>query len=268
MFLALAKRSFDGMRAVLVAVAAVVSLFQVAVVLQAASFDRQQLLQTLGRMLPAFVERWLGENIVTLGSFGGMVALGYFHPVVVLLVAIATAFVASDPAADVEEGYVDLLLSRPLARHWLITRSAALAVACPLILGALMMAATWTTIALVARPAAQAPSARTIVILAAHLAAVAWCFGALSLALASAARRRNTPLGSAAVAAVGLYLIDVLAASWEPARVVDVLSPFHYYRGTEILAGVAHSVRDLAVLASTSVVLIAVAYWNFNARDF
>ena len=211
MFLALAKRSFDGMRAVLVAVAAVVSLFQVAVVLQAASFDRQQLLQTLGRMLPAFVERWLGENIVTLGSFGGMVALGYFHPVVVLLVAIATAFVASDPAADVEEGYVDLLLSRPLARHWLITRSAALAVSCPLILGALMMAATWTTIALVARPATQAPSARTLIKYRPTAATAAEPSGVLRRRAALASARDSAPKHHATAAWCAARITIVLA---------------------------------------------------------
>jgi ABC-type transport system involved in multi-copper enzyme maturation permease subunit len=268
MLIALVGRSLAGMRFVLLGVALIVSLFQVALVLQAASYDQQQMYETLGRMLPGFVQRWLGDTVVTLASFGGIVSFGYFHPVVVLLVAIATAFAASDPAADVEAGYVDLLLSRPVARHWLVTRSAILLVTFPLLLATLMMSATSATVALVAPPAARGPSAATIVTLAAHLVAVAWCFGAFSLALATVARRRGTAFATTAILAVGLYLINVLAASWAPARTADLLSPFHYYRGTEILAGLTEPMRDLLLLGSTAAAMVAVSYWLFERRDF
>lgn len=268
MFVALLGRSLAGIRGALTGVAVLVSGFQVALVLQASSYDQQQMFETLGRMVPGFVQRWLGDDIIALASFGGIVAFGYFHPVIVLLVALITAFAASDPAADVEAGHVDLVLSRPVARHWIVTRSAVLLAACPVALVALMMASTWATVTLAAPPSARAPSPGTIAILSAHLVAVAWCFGAATLALASAARRRGTAFVPAATAAVALYFVNVLAASWQPARVADVLSPFHYYRGPEILAGVTDPVRDLALLGSTAVLLIALSYWRFSRRDF
>ncbi len=268
MLLALLGRSLAGMRGLLIGVAVLLSAFQVALVLQAASYDQQQMFETLGRVVPGFVQRWFGDNLAALASFGGSVSLGYFHPVIVLLVAMVTAFAASDPAADVEAGYVDLLLSRPVARHWLVTRSALLFGACPVVLAALMMASTWTTVALVAPPSASGPSPSTIATLAAHLVAVAWCFGAISLVLASVVRRRGTAFVPAATAAVALYFVNVLAASWQPARIADVLSPFHYYRGPEILAGVADPARNLVLLGSTAAALVGVAYWRFRARDF
>lgn len=267
MLLALLGRSLARVRGVVIAVAALLSAFQVALVLQAASYDQQHMFETLGRMMPGFVQRWLGDSVATLASFGGIVSFGYFHPVVVLLVAMVAALVASDPAADVEAGYVDLLLSRPLARHWLVTRSAVLSLACPLALTGLMMISTWITVALVAPPSARGPSLATLSILAAHLVGVAWWFGALSLALAGVARRRGAAFAPAAIAAVALYFVNVLAASWKPAGVADVLSPFHYYRGTEIVAGLTNPARDLFVLGSTAAALVAASYWRFRARD-
>jgi hypothetical protein len=264
---ALIGRSVMRVRGILLGVAGLLAAFQVALVLQAASFEQNQMFETVGRMTPAFIQRWLGGNIAALASFGGIVGFGYFHPVVMLLAAMVAAFVASDPAADVEAGYVDLLLSRPVARHWLVTRSALLSLGCPLALAALMLVSTWTAVALVAPPGARGPSAVTLVLLALHLVAVAWCFGALSLAFAGGARRRAAAFVPAAIGAVGLFFVNLLAASWAPARAVDLISPFHYYPGAEIVAGVSNPARDLFVLGSTAALLTSVAYWRFRTRD-
>jgi ABC-2 family transporter protein len=267
MLLALLGRSLARVRGPFIGVAALLCAFQVALVLQAVSYEQDHAFESLGRLTPAFVQRWLGDNLVVLASFGGIVSFGYFHPVAVLLVIMVAAFVASDPAADVEAGHVDLLLSRPIARHWLVTRSAMLALACPLALAVLMMGSTWTSVALIASGAARGPSPVIIMTLAAHVVAVSWCFGSLALAVAGGARRRSTAFTTAAIAAVALYFINVLAASWKPAQVADVLSPFHYYRGAEIVAGTANPARDLLLLASAAAVVIGVSYWRFRARD-
>jgi len=262
----LVGRSVARIRGTLLGVTGLVSAFQVALVLQAASYD-QQMFETLGRMTPAFIQRWLGENIAAFASFGGIIGFGYFHPVVILLTSLVAAFVASDPAADVEAGHVDLLLSRPIARHWLVTRSALLSLGCPLILAAAMLISTWTAVALAAPPDVRPPSAVTLLLLAVHLVAVAWCFGALSLALAGVARRRAAAFVPAAMAAVSLFFVNLLAASWRPARVVDLISPFHYYPGAAIVAGVSDPARDLLFLCSAAILLTGLSYWRFRTRD-
>jgi ABC-type transport system involved in multi-copper enzyme maturation permease subunit len=267
MFAALLLRSVARARGVLAGVAALLAAFQVALVLQARSFADEGAFEALGRMVPAFVQRWLGEGLVALGSFHGMVAFGYFHPVVVLLVSIVTAFLASDPAADVEERYVDLLLARPVARHWLVTRSAVLLVGCPAALALVMMSASWVTLLASGTPAARWPAPGTVLTLAAHLVLVAACVGALSLALSSAARRRTAGFAPAAIATVACYFVNVLAASWWPARALDRFSPFHYYQGAKILAGLADPFRDLAILGAATTALVACGYWRFSSRD-
>jgi ABC-2 type transport system permease protein len=268
MIAALVGRSFARARGVLGGAALLLVLFQLALVLQAASYDQERMFETLGRMTPAFIQRWFGDTITALASFGGIIAFGYFHPVVVLLVALVTAFVASEPAGDVEAGHVDLLLAGPVARHWIMTRSGILLVLSPVLLAMAMMTATFTTAALVAPSDARGPSFSSIATLAAHLVAVAWTFGALALLLASMARRRASAFAPAALTTVALYFLNVLAASWAPARAADVVSPFHYFQGTRILAGISDPGRDLFILGAATALLVAGSYWRFGARDF
>jgi ABC-2 type transport system permease protein len=265
--LALLTRSLVRGRGVLFGAAGLVASFEVALVLQAASYEETRAFDAVGQMLPAFVQRWMGDSIVALASFRGVVAFGFFHPMIVLVHSMVAAFIASELAADVEAGHVDLLLARPVPRRWLVTRSTVLLAMCPAVLATLMMAAAFAAIPLVASAGAPWPSITTILTLAAHLVAVAVCFGALSLALASIVSRRSAAFGPAAMIAVGLYLTNVLAASWRPAQWIDVVSPFHYFQGASVVAGLTTPGRDLFVLASMATALIAAAYWRFSVRD-
>jgi ABC-type transport system involved in multi-copper enzyme maturation permease subunit len=107
----------------------------------------------------------------------------------------------------------------------------------------------------------------TLASLLLHLSAVACCLGALGLAVAAGARRRNVAFGAVAFTAVVLYLVAFLALSWAPARLVAWLSPFYYYPAVAILAGVAPRWSNLLVLTSAPLALVAVAYWRFDRRD-
>jgi ABC-2 type transport system permease protein len=265
--LALIVRSLVRVRGVLFGASCLVASFQVAIVLQAASYEERQAFATLGQMMPAFLQRWMGDSMIALASFRGLVAFGYFHPMIVLVHAMVAAFIASELAADVEAGHVDLLLARPVPRRRLVTRSALLLLVCPTVLASLMMAATVAAIALFAPAGAQWPSMATILTLAAHIVAVATCFGALSLALGSVVSRRSAAFGPTAMVAVGLYLTNVLAASWRPAQWVDLISPFHYFQGASIAAGLTEPMKDLFVLAAMATGLMAIAYWRFSTRD-
>jgi hypothetical protein len=130
-----------------------------------------------------------------------------------------------------------------------------------------MSAGTWAGLRLFADPAWDWPGALTLVRLVAHLAAVALCMGALSLAVAAGAQRRATAFALAAVTTVVAYLVAFLAISWAPAKALAWLSPFYYYPAVAILADVAPRFSNLLVLTSAATVLVAVAYWRFARRE-
>ena len=100
-----------------------------------------------------------------------------------------------------------------------------------------------------------------------HLVSVGWCFGALALAVAAGARRWSAAFAPVTLGAVALYLIEVLAIGWAPARTVAWISPFHYYPALPIVAGDAVGLTNVAVLLTAAAVLTATAYWRFNRRD-
>ena len=241
--------------------------FQLVLAGQASAIESAQSFARLAEFVPAFLQRGLGSQAMLLASFKGTIAFGYFHPIVCVVISAVAAYVATEPAHDVEAGLVDLVLARPIRRRSLVTRSVLLA---SLTIGAavLMMAfGTWLSLRLFASPEFDAPSASTSARLLLHLAAVACTFGALGLALAAGARRWSTAFTTVALAIVMLYLLDFLAIAWRPARSVGWISPFHYYPALSILAGDAPHWTNVAVLFSTAVVLTAVAYWQFGRRD-
>jgi hypothetical protein len=86
---------------------------------------------------------------------GGYFDLGIVIALVVLNIALATV-----PASEIETGFADLILARPLRRHWLITRTIALVWFATVVMLLMIQAGTWTGLALFAPSDAAAPSGR------------------------------------------------------------------------------------------------------------
>jgi hypothetical protein len=248
---------FAGLLGLLVA-------FQLALVAVAASYGAEPTFARMAELAPTFIREGFGLGLT---SFSGMTTIGYFHPVVIMVVVQFAIYLATEPAGEIEWSLIDLLMARPLPRHRLVTRSLLVmtigCVALSLTLGAGM----WIGLLLLAPHGARWPETRVVSNLIGHLAAVAWCFGGAALAAAAWARRRGSAQAPVAIAAVALYLVYLLGAAWRPARVVARLSPFLYYQGAAILAGRDNTVRDLSILFTAGVVGTAIGYWQFSRRD-
>jgi ABC-2 type transport system permease protein len=264
-FVALLVRSFARHRALIVGLAALLSGFQVVLVLIARNLQRLGLYSQLAAMMPPFIQEALGGALVA--SFVGSVALGFFHPIVMLSLSCAAIYMASEPAGEVEDGLVDLVVARPVPRHLVVTRSVCVYAAGTTAVVLVMFLANrgavqWLTPA----TAAAFPSAR-LAWVAANLLAVVWCFGAAGLAIASRARRRTKAAGTVALGAVFLYLLQFAAAAWDPLRPFARVSPFHYYEAMRTLLGAVTPVKDIALLMSGTIALLAVAYASYMHRD-
>jgi hypothetical protein len=264
---ALLQRSLSRVGALCVGLALLISGLQVLIVLVARAQEESRSYEVIASLAPRFIQRQFGDALPAFLSFGGMVTFAYFDPVVLLMVAVLAVFVASELAADIEHGHVDLLLARGMTRRALVTRSLIAMMVAPAAVAAVMVVAGYGALAVFAPPGVRWPSAGTILNLAGHLVALAWCFGAIGLAAAAFARRRLTATGAVSLAAVFLYLLEFLGNAWQPARWAAVLSPFHYCHGAAVLAGQANSAQDFGVLGSITVVAAAVGFWKYGARD-
>ncbi len=264
---ALLRRSLAQARYVLAGAGLLLFGFQLIIIGQAAEIERTQSFSRVADLVPAFLQRGLGNRAMLMATFRGTVAFGYFHPVICAILAIVAAYVTTEPAHEVESGLVDLELARSMPRHRLLTRSlllAAAAVAAALIA---MFAGTTLGARLFDAPLAQMPDTRVRLELLANLGAVALCFASFGLWVGAAARRWSTAFTTAALTVVLTYLLDFLAIGWEPMRRIAWISPFHYYPALSIVAGDAGLSRNLLVLLSAAVAFTAAAYVQFQRRD-
>jgi len=264
--LALIGRSLGRVRAVTAGILMLLSLFQVVLVLMARSIARSGSLQAFVAFLPVAFQRSLGSGMLMLASFAGIVRFGFVHPVIVLTVVTAAAYLAVDPAIDVEQGLVDLILARPLPRHRLITRSLIVMLGGSVLMVAAMMLAQAGALAVFARSEVW-PERAQVAAGAINLAALGWCFGAFALLVAASARRAASAFSAVAITTICLDLLEYVSASWPPATRLSPLSPFHYYRGLSISPWSRQHLADVAVLASATALLTAGAYWQFARRD-
>src|SRR5512145_3252627 len=119
----LAWRSLTQGRFVALGVVVLLTGLQIVIVGLASALEEARGFSRLAALMPAFLQQGLGNKALFVGTFQGMVAFGYFHPVVSLLVAVLAVYFATEPAHEVEARLVDLTLARPVSRHAVMTRA-------------------------------------------------------------------------------------------------------------------------------------------------
>jgi ABC-type transport system involved in multi-copper enzyme maturation permease subunit len=260
----LVLRSFGRVKTLTASLAVILICLQLAIIAAARTFDDSNLFERLSQIAPAFFLQIMGP---ALSSFSGLVTFAYVDPLIVMLVVVFAIYLASEPAGEVEMNFVDLVLARPIPRHAVVSRSFLVMAIGTLLMSGSMQATTWGGLWWLAPVGAQWPVPRTVFSLSVHMTLVAWCFGCVALAASGWARRRGAVVGAIGVVAIAAYLVEVLEPMWAPAREVAWVSPFHYYRAARILAGTAEDARNLAVLGTTTLAALGVAYWRYQRRD-
>jgi ABC-2 type transport system permease protein len=200
-------------------------------------------------------------------SFSGILCLGYFHLAVMGALVGLTIALATEPASEIENGFMDMILSRSLRRHWVITRSGVLVLLCSAFLLSMMMLGSWAGLYTLAPADATWPSPRLVGSLALNLGVLMFCWSGITLAISSFCRRRSVAGSLAGVLALTTYLLDYLARAWEPAESVAWVSPFRYYNPLEMVMGRSMPAYHLWVLVGTGAVAYVVAYVAFSRRD-
>jgi beta-exotoxin I transport system permease protein len=263
----LLSHSLKRIRTMIGAMGLLLALFQVMLIVVARSIHNSGGFEQLSALLPPFARELMGPSMASVMSFGGIVSLGYFHlSVMGSLVGLSIA-IATTPTSEIETGFIDLILARPLARHWIITRSIVVAILCTAVLLLLMMIGTWGGLHTLAPKIAGWPKPHLIYSLAINLGLLMMAWSGVAMAIGAASRRRSVAGAIAGFLALGTFLLDYVGRLWQPAEKIGWLSPFRYYNPFDLVMGNPAPVKNLLVLSGIALVGFGAAYVLFSRRD-
>ena len=264
---ALLWHSLNRVRTLVLVIGSLLALLQIILVLVARSIENAGQFGQLATLLPPFVRALMGPAVAAFLSFGGIVSLGYFEPAVIFAIVGLAIAVGTRIALEIETGFIDLILARPVARHRMVTRAILVALLSLGLVIALMLWGTWIGLTTLAPAGVERPSLKLILSLAANLGLLGLCWSAIALAIASASRRRGVAAGIAGVLALVTFLVDYIARLWGPANPFAWISPFTYFSPLDLVTGTDLPSQHILALAAITVTGFSAAYFLFLRRD-
>jgi ABC-2 type transport system permease protein len=264
--LLLFKLSFRRVRTLLWATGFLLAFIQALRVRIAAMLHNDAHFDQLASLLPPAVRAILGSSLASVMSFNGIVCGVYFDTGFIIVLLALTIALATLPASEIETGFADLILARPIPRHWLITRTIALVLFSILLMLLMIMAGTWAGLAMFAPPDVAWPPARETGSLALYLALLLLCWSGIALAL-GAACRRGVASATTGLLAFAALLLDWADRLWPALDRVAWLSPFCYFNPYDLVAGKPLPTGDLLVLGAIALTGFTVAYFIISQRD-
>lgn len=265
--LLLLAHSFRRTRTLILSTGLLLGAFQLVLIAVAGSIQNQGGFEQLAALIPPFARELLGPSMVSFLSFSGIVCLGYFHLASMGSLVGLTIALATTPASEVETGFIDLILSRPVARHWIITRTIAMAVLATVFLLGLMIGGTWIGLKTLAPNGVDWPTPTLVCSLALNLGLLMLCWSGIALVIAAASRRRSIAGALAGLLALATFLLDYVGRLWSPAESVAWISPFRYFSPFDLLMGTPLPMKNLEALFGIALAGWALAYAVFRNRD-
>ena len=227
--------------------------------------------QSFGAQMKALVDSGvIPKQLTNFGggdvfSLGGAVALGYVHPISIILLSVfAIGFTTSAVAGERQRGTLEVLLARPLSRRQVY---ATLLAAVLLFVGLVLAAASIGTLigsAVVGVLGELAVERLPMLWLNGMLL---WgSFAAIGLAASVSFDRLTPALGITMAIVVVSYFLDILGSLWPDAAGIQPYSLFHYLTARDILGGTV-AIGGFGLLAAVGAVAIALALVVFPRRD-
>ena len=198
-------------------------------------------------------------------SLSGSIALGYLHPISIILIAIfAIGFTTAAVAGERQRGTLEVLLARPLSRR---TVYATILAAALVFVGLILVAASVGTLI-------GAAIGGVLDELALDRLPIVWLNGmvmwsavsAIGLAASVSFDRLTPAIGITLAIVIVSYFFYVLGSLWPDAKGLEPYSLFSYLDARDILTGTTDPTA-FVVPAAVGVAAVAIALLVFPRRD-
>jgi len=260
------KLSFRRARLLLGATGVLLAFFQMFRILVASEVHRSGQFQQISALIPPFIRDIIGPSFTSFLTFHGLVCAVYADTAFIIIFVALAITIGTLPASEIESGFADLVLARPVPRHWLITRTIALIIVTVVLMHLMIILGTLAGLAAFTPRDAVWPSARIIGSLALNLALLALAWSGVALAF-GAACRRGVAASATSLIAFAALIVDWGHRVWAPLGHVVWLSPFYYFEPYELVAGTPLRWSKLLVLAGIALAGWLAAYGIIQRRD-
>jgi ABC-2 type transport system permease protein len=226
------------------------------------SFGQQMQALVDSGVIPKELTNFGGGDVF---SLAGAIAVGYIHPIAIILVSIfAIGFATSAVAGERQRGTLEVLLARPLSRRQVYVTMLAAAL---LFIGLVLIASVLGTLL-----------GSGVVGVADELAVgqlpILWLNGmllwgsiaAIALAASVSFDRLTPALGLTTGIVIVSYFLYVLGSLWPDAKGLEPYSLFNYLASRDILSGTVN-LAGFALLGAVGAAAIGVALFVFPRRD-
>jgi hypothetical protein len=195
------------------------------------------------------------------GTFFNVYIGGMLWPVVAAIVAIALA--TRPVAADLEHGFLELVLATRLSR----VRYLGMAIVGQVVGMAVLALATVGGILVVGRLVDAPFDTGRFLLAGAHAFAFGISIAAVTTLLAVLTLDRGRAGGIAVGLLLGMYLLDAASKVWKDLGAWADLSAFHHFQTVEIIDGGTFPAGEFALFLAVSAVAWAAALIVFRRRD-
>jgi beta-exotoxin I transport system permease protein len=193
-------------------------------------------------------------------------AFPWVHPAVLsLLWAHGIMFCTRVPAAEIEHGTMDVLLSLPVRRSSILVSDTFVWIGWGCVLAGFAFAGNVIG-GFISENQAQVAVLPRIAV-AANMVCVYLCVGAVARVLSSLCDRRSWAIGAAFAIVVASFAMQTLAMFSEAFASLSFLGLLKYYRPLQILSDGRWAVGDMIILLLVAGVLWGVSLVVFSRRD-
>jgi ABC-2 type transport system permease protein len=217
-------------------------------------------------LMPSIMKTALGGEALQMGNTAGLIAIGYQHPLVLVLYMLFAVRVPTGLlAGEVQKGTMELILSRPATKMQVYICASVLTLVGMFALVIVMFLGTvvGTNIYNFGEPIPLHLFFR----IAVNGGLLASAVGAIALMAAAAFRQQNMAVGVTVAFLVANYFVEVISAWWPRMNFLQPATLFYYVNGVEIFTRPMWPLADIGVLTAILVIAAITGGVIWHRRD-
>ncbi len=208
----------------------------------------------------------VGGDLLQIGNISNFIAVGYIHPLVLLLYMIFILSVPTDLlTGHVQNGFMELVLSRAVTKTQVYICTLILTFAGLITLVTVMFLGTVAGISIYkfSQPIPLYPFFRAAV----NGAFAAGACAGISLLCAASFRTRSWAVGTAAAYFIASYIVNLFEEWGSIIKILEPFSVFYYINTLKLMSESAWPIKDMAVLAGVTIITAIAGGIIWKKRD-